>query len=127
MPLFTLIRDGGFPMWFILLFGAIAVYASARHALQPDPRRLQAIRGFSLATLWSTVSGTAAALGTTLHTLAGARGPQFHLQNPDGPIMLLTGLAESMSALIVGGALLCLVGLFTGVAALRAKEALPAA
>src|SRR5262245_7409695 len=118
----TLIREGGIPMWFILLFGLLALGGSVWYAMAPEPRRLGLVRGMSAATLFSTLSGTAAAVGATLHTLAGGRIPEYSFKTPDGPLFLMTGLAESMSAMIMGFSFLALVGLICAVGAVRQKN-----
>lgn len=109
-----LLQEGGFPVWFVLLFGVIALAGAVAYAIRPDERRLGLVRGMSLATLFATLSSTAANLGTVFHALAGTdpRHPDFNLGMKDGPLVLLLGLGESMSTSILGFALLALVSLF---------------
>src|SRR5438132_6193907 len=95
----TLIREGGFSMWFILLFGAIALAAAGRFAVRPEARHVGFIHWMGGALLFATINGTWADLGAVFHYLA----------NPPQPIevgqsgrILLEGLGESMAPGIVG-------------------------
>lgn len=119
-----LIRAGGFPMWFILLFGSLLLLSTGWFAVRPDERRLGLARGAGLATLFSTLAATAAALGATFHTLAGEgdRHPELSIVSPDGPRALLMGLAESMSPMIMGFTFLSLAGFLYAVGAARASR-----
>ena len=119
----TLMRDGGFPMWFILAFGLAALASSVSYAVRPDEKRLSLTRGMSLATLFATLAALAAALGATLFALAGRRAPDLSLEVPHGSLILLTGMAESMSPLIVGFALLALTAMFSAVGGFREAAA----
>lgn len=112
-----LLQEGGFPVWFVLLFGLISLAGAVAYAVKPDERRLGLVRGMSLATLFATLSSTAANLGQVFHALAGTdpRHPEFSLAMKDGPLVLLLGLGESMSTSILGFALLALVSLFYAV------------
>ena len=115
----TLMREGGVPMWFILLFGLVALAASIGYAVRPDAKLRSLTHGMSLATLFATLAALAAALGATLNTLAGHRTPELSLEVPHGAMYLLTGLAESMSPLIMGFALLALTAMFSAVGGFR--------
>lgn len=119
-----LIKSGGFPMWFILLFGTLALVAAARYALGPQEQRIRMIVGAALATLFSTLAATAADLGATFHTLSGAgeRHPGLSISNPDGPATLLMGLAESMSPMIMGFTFLSLSAFLYAVGAARSAR-----
>lgn len=117
----TLIREGGMPIWFVLLFGVVTLAAAVAYALKPQERLLGLVRGMGAATLFSTLSGTAANLGATFHAVAGVdpRHPNLNLLSQEGPLMLALGLGESMSAAILGFAFLALAGLFYAVGSMR--------
>ncbi|MBL9007870.1 MAG: hypothetical protein JNJ46_26665 [Myxococcales bacterium] len=117
--LLKLMHEGGFPMWFIVLFGGSALVSAVLYAKTLSPRYAALARGLALSTLMATLAGTAAALGATFAALAGDRFPELNILKPDGPQVLLKGLAESMSPSIMGFALLALVGLFYGVGSFR--------
>lgn len=119
----TLIQEGGFPMWFVLLFGFVTLGCSIAYAIRLERRLLGLARGMAIATLFSTLSGTAANFGQVFHVLAGKHDPALKLSSPDGPLILLLGLGESMSTSIIGFAFLALAGLFYGVGAMRSGNA----
>src|SRR5688500_14245085 len=106
----TLIRWGGMPMWFILLFGLLCLGAAALHAFRPSARSLLFVVGMGLATLFSTLTGTCADLAKVFVNLPRHLG--------DGPLqwpILFQGLAESMSPGIIGFTLPWLSALLTAV------------
>src|SRR5262249_55473074 len=100
----NLIREGGFPVWFVLLFGIVTLATAVAYAINPRERLLGLMRGMGAATLFSTLSGTAANIGATFHAVAGVdpRHPNLNLLQPEGPLMLSLGLGESMSTSILG-------------------------
>jgi hypothetical protein len=110
----NLIRDGGAPMWAILLFGLANLLAALRFAVRPVRGRLPAIAALALAVLFSVACGVMAdiaAVGSKVPSRPEwANDPKIHL-------ILLRGLAESMAPGILGFstlsmvALLCAVGL----------------
>jgi hypothetical protein len=121
----TLFRNGGVPMWFILLFGLVALGGAAFFAARAERKLLGFIKWMSLATVFSVLSGTAADLGTTCFTVSHAITGQWPNGTPfkyDGPwsAMLLEGIAESMSPMIMGMSLLALTALLTAIGSRRA-------
>ena len=114
-PVLTLIRNGGVPVIFVLLFGVLALTGAAYAAARPDERTLRYVKGMCAATLASTLSATCADLGATFLAVSGKPGTPT--------AMLLEGLSESMSPGILGFSLVSLAALFAAIAARR----LPAA
>ena len=118
----TLIHHGGIPMWFILVFGLVALAAAARYAIFPNAARSRPafIQAMSATTLWATLACLAADLGMTgwrlTHTEEWRNDPNWHF-------ILITGFAESMSPLVMGFALLALTALLVAVG--RSREATP--
>jgi hypothetical protein len=110
----TLIRWGGVPMWFILLFGLLCLGGSALHALRPKARRLAFVRGMGLATLFSTLTGICADLAKVFVHIP----ERFGEQALPWPI-LFQGMAESLSPGIIGFTLLSLSALLSAVGAAR--------
>jgi hypothetical protein len=110
----NLIRDGGAPMWAILLFGLLDFLAALRFAYRPAHAQLAPIAALGLAVLFSIACGVMADLAAVgshvVHRPEWANDPKVHL-------ILLQGLAESMAPGILGFsalsvvALLCAVGL----------------
>src|SRR5687767_4900984 len=117
----TLMVEGGFPMWFLLLFGLLGLGAAVRFAQRPEPRYLRLAAALGMATLWATLTGTCAALAAV-----GKHAPVYQREHPGTslPEVLLLGLAESMSAGILGFTLLSLTALCVAVGFYRAGSAL---
>ena len=107
----TLFREGGFPMWFLLAFGALLLVSGARFAARPDPARLRTAFALGAATLFTMITAISADLATVGHQLPEylARHPETTLANA-----LLQGMAESLSPAILGCTLLTLAALFLG-------------
>ncbi len=114
----TLIREGGFPMWFVLAFGLVSLGAAAWFAYRPSRRTLKFIRGMSAATLLTSFMGICADLAAVGHH-ANARWDEW-----SGSIVrvLLQGFAESMSPGIMGFSLLSLVALLVAAGAPRLAD-----
>ncbi len=102
-------RNGGVPMWFILLFGMAALGSSFHFALRADKKTLGFIRGMSHATLWATLAATAADLGAVCTYLTR------HYGEPSWTQALVEGLGESTSPAIMGFSLLALVSMLRAV------------
>jgi hypothetical protein len=107
----TLIRNGGVPVIFVLLFGVLALTGAAYAAARPDERTLRYVKGMCAATVASVFSATCSDLGTTFLTVSGKPGTPT--------AMLLEGLSESMSPGILGFSLVSLAALFGAIAARR--------
>ena len=109
-------QAGGFPMWFILLFGLIALGTSALFWLRPDQRRLEFIRFMSRATLYSVGAGVAADLAAVFIRVPSkpewAHSPNLHL-------IVMEGLGESMTPCILGFTLLSLAAFLTALGVRR--------
>ncbi|MSP17576.1 MAG: hypothetical protein EXR73_13385 [Myxococcales bacterium] len=94
-------------MWFIALFGGIAlVAAAAQQVRRYEARRERFVRLMSLATLAAIGSGTAADLAAVLIHVAEHPGWSH---SPDRTLFLMVGLGESMAPAILGFALLAFV------------------
>lgn len=106
MKLFT---DGGWSMWFILLFGFVALATAAWFAMRPSRAHPGFIGWMGAATLFSVFAGLCSDMGTVLFVVA-----KIEDANERGRI-ICEGFAESMSPCIMGFALLSLVALLTAV------------
>jgi hypothetical protein len=105
----TLIRNGGFSMWFILAFGFVALATAAWFAFRPDAKHEGFLRWMDRVLVYSTLSGIAADVAATFYYTtnivdANERGRT-----------VLEGLAESTSPGIVGFSFLTLVALLSAV------------
>lgn len=116
-------RDGGFPMWFILVFGLVALGAAVRFAVRPRPEAMAPIRALTTATLFSIGSGTAAALAAVGKKVPA--NPEW-AHSPDLHLIVMTGIGESMAPAILGCSLLSLVWLVMAVGERRGGAALTA-
>jgi hypothetical protein len=103
-------RAGGFPMIFVLLFGALALAAAVRFALRPDALLVDAVRALSAATLLSVGSGTFSDIAAVCSKVPArwAHHPKIHL-------IVMQGIGESMSPGILGFSLLSVAWLVTAV------------
>jgi hypothetical protein len=107
--LFTLFRDGGWSMFFVVLFGLVALAVSAFYAARPDAKHEGFLRWMSWATLWSILAGICSDFATTFHAVC-----QIEDANQRSMIVL-EGAAESLSPGILGFVLLSLVSLLSAV------------
>jgi hypothetical protein len=111
----TLFREGGFPMWFLLVFGALSLLAGARFALRPEASRLRLAVALGLATLFTVLTAIGADLATVGH-----QAPEYLAHHPEQSLVfLLQGFAESMSPAILGFTMLTLVALFVALGCYR--------
>ena len=99
----TLVREGGFPIWFVLAFGGLSLLCSARYAATPSARRLRLAGALGLTTFLATITAVCADL-----EMVGHHGPEFLAQHPEMQVyaLLLQGGAESLSPSIVGFSML---------------------
>jgi hypothetical protein len=100
----TLIRDGGFPMFFLLAFGLAALAFSVRFAAAPSQRALRTALCLSAATGFTAITGICAALAKVGHHAPAF--PKSRLAE-----IVLLGIAESLSAGILGFTMLSLIAL----------------
>jgi hypothetical protein len=108
--------SGGFPMVFVVVFGAVALLAAIRFALDPVRGSLRPIVAYGLAVALMSVAGFAVDL--RFATAAAAR-----FEDPDERLAVaLQGLSESLAPPILGFALLAVVALICGVG-LRRRSA----
>ncbi len=112
-------KDGGWPMFVILLFGAITLATAGFHAARPDARHEGFLRWMSAAVLWSSLAGVAADFGATFHATC-------HIEDANQRGMItLEGLAESMSPLVMGFVMLALAAFLVAIGR-RRLDARPA-
>lgn len=101
--MWNLFRDGGFPMFFVVGFGLVALSTAFAYALRPSVDRERFVRWMALATIASVICGTAADLAAVAkyvasHSLEGARLATI----------VVEGIGESMSPAIFGFSILSL-------------------
>jgi hypothetical protein len=101
-----LVREGGFPIWFVLAFGGLGLLCSARYAMAPGWHRLRLVAALDLTTLCATITAMCADLATVGH-----HGPRFIAQGMRVVDLLLQGGAECLSPAIIGFTVLTLSAL----------------
>jgi hypothetical protein len=114
-----LLKEGGGPMLFVVLFGLATFAAATVFAVRGDRRRLSFIAAMGTATLLSVLGGIAAdlaAVGHHAHERCGSQGL-------DLTSCLLVGFAESMAPGIVGFTLLSLAAMLAAVGLSRSSRA----
>jgi hypothetical protein len=114
----TLMREGGGPMWVILVVGAVALSAAVRLAFSPDARRLSVARWLLGATLLATTGGTTADLAAVFHHV-----PQRFADDPRWHFVLMQGLAESLAPAAIGLPIALAVTLLVALAVRRQARA----
>jgi hypothetical protein len=111
----TLIRDGGWSMFVILLFGFVALASAAFYAARPDARHEGFVTWMSRATFWSILVGVCSDFAATFHAAC-------HIEDAnERSRVVIEGAAESLSPGIVGFALMALVALLVAVGRRRSQ------
>lgn len=114
-----LMRNGGMPMWFILLFGLVALVSAALFARRPVLDKVRFIASMGLATLFSVGAGTAAALAAVCSHVTS--NPEW-AKSPDLHLILLEGVGEALAPAVLGFTLLSLVAFVTAVGLRRLPQ-----
>ena len=89
-------QEGGFGMWFILVFGVLAVVGAARFAWRGDHRLLGFIRWMLFTTASSSALGFVAAMMAVFQYLVGKAKPDELV------LILFTGTREALTTLALG-------------------------
>ena len=102
MRFYHFFQEGGWGMWFVLLFGLITLAQAIGFARRPDERRRSALEAFERATLYSVIATVA------LDLAAVARAPRGMpwSEAPRVELVIFEGIAESLAPAILGFALL---------------------
>lgn len=108
----NLIREGGFPMFFLLAFGLAALASSVRFAVAPSQRALRTTLALSAATCCTTITGVCAAL-----RVVGHHAPEF--PETSLAVVVMLGIAESLSPAILGFVMLSLISLIVALGVYR--------
>jgi hypothetical protein len=120
MPMMMLLRAGGTPMFFLLVFGLLALAAGVQFAWRPVPGGERVVAWLSRATLWATLVVIAADVAATLYHTGDIADPNERAQ------LTTQGLAESMSPAIIGFTVLALVSLLAAVGQRGCRAMTPA-
>jgi len=112
----TLVREGGFPVFFLLAFGLLAMAFAVRFATAPTQRVFRTTLALSAATLLTSFNGIFAALSAVAH-----HAPEYLQRHPGGSLgeVVLLGFGEAMSPGILGFTLLSLIALILALGVYR--------
>lgn len=110
----TLIREGGIPMWFILLLGLVSLAGGASFAARPNPGRERFVQNLGVAIFFATLVGVFSAFGATFHYVGDRE--MDHARRVQ---LTLVGLGESMAPLILGFGVLTVLMLLVAVGRAR--------
>jgi hypothetical protein len=106
-------------MWFVALFGLVALATAGLALRRPTRRRLEFVQRMSQATLYSALAGIVSDLATVAIHITGraewAESPKVHL-------LILEGIGESMAPGILGFTLLSLTSFLAALAVRRLPE-----
>ncbi len=107
-----LFRAGGAPMFFVVIFGLLALVSAALFVWRPSEARLRPLQALDRATLYSALAGVVAGLAAV-----GYHVPQnpAWAKSPDLALIVMTGVAESLSAPIFGFTFLALSAMLQSV------------
>lgn len=106
----TMFRNGGFPMWFILVFGLLTLGTAFVYALRPAREREGFVKWMCVATVASVGSGTAADFAAVARYVASHPMDGNRLA-----VIVVEGLGECTSPAILGFSLLSLTALMMAV------------
>jgi len=114
----TLFAEGGFPMWFLLAFSVLTLLTAGRFAASPDRTSLRLALSLASATLFTVLTSVSAAIAQVGH-----HAPDYLAQHPGLTLstVLLQGLAESLSAAILGFTVLSLCALLLSLGFFRER------
>jgi len=112
----NLVLEGGFPVFFLLGFGLLAMAFAVRFASAPSWRVFRTTLALSAATLLTSINGIFAALSAVAH-----HAPEYLARHPGGSLaeVVLLGFGEAMSPGILGFTLLSLVALILALGVYR--------
>ena len=104
-----LILEGGFPMWFLLLFGGGAMGVAGKFAWKPKRETLPLLFAITTATIFTAIMGVFADLAAVGHHVV----ERWDRYSSEIVQVLLQGFAEAMAPGILGFGLVSLVALLT--------------
>ena len=103
-----MVREGGFPVFFLLAFGLLAMAFAVRFATAPTQRMFRTTLALCAATLLTSINGVFAAFSMVAH-----QAPDYVARHPGSslPEVVLLGFGESMAPGILGFTILSLIAL----------------
>ena len=111
---------GGVPSLFVAVVGTLALVSAARFAHAPGAGRAGPLVAWCGSVLAAAVAGAAADLAVVASRIAAT--PEW--QAPDQlPVILVSGVGEALSPVVLGGGLAAATALLIGVGLRRAPPA----
>ncbi|MFO0724059.1 MAG: hypothetical protein U1E65_09770 [Myxococcota bacterium] len=102
LDMLDFIRDGGPPAILILTFGTILNVFAILFLRQPAVHRLRFVKGLSMATTWTMLGGMASCVRLVLRACAQLPDEAA----ADMPKILMMGLGEALTIVILGSVFL---------------------
>ena len=116
--MWMLFKEGGWWMWFILVFGTIALFTSFWFMMKPNERHLGFIKWMSRAVLFSIGAGVSMAFSIVLHVCA-----HEDMTAEMRTRIMIEGFGESLAPAVMGFAFLALIAVVTAVGQRRLDAA----
>jgi hypothetical protein len=116
----TIIRQGGPPIWFIILFGLIALVDAILIVRRADARKLAFLRAMTLTVVFAMITGFAGGVAKSF----GARVPPG--LRADFPFLVIKGISESLANVVMGSMLLTLAWFIAAIGVRRRPPDEPA-
>lgn len=108
-------------MFVVLLFGGLTMATAAVFVWRPAERHVATIRSLSTATVFSVLTGLASNLAAVFSHVP--THPEWS-KSPEMPLIVMTGLAESLAPVLLGFAMLTLAWGITAVGLRRLGAAI---
>lgn len=115
-------KAGGAPIWIVLLFGLATLVIAAFFAWRPDERRYALLTGMTKCTQFALWSGILSCLAAVM--IKVPNNPQW-AKSPDLPLIVMTGIGESLTPGILGFTILSLAWLLGAFGKKRLAEKAP--
>lgn len=115
-------RAGGAAMWVILALGLVTAVSGGLYAKARTKEALRRLVLFSVATFFASLSGLSAGLATVFMKVPS------HAEwskNPDMPLIVMMGIGESLTNLVLGTSLLMIAWTIAAAGLFRRGEASP--
>jgi hypothetical protein len=116
--MWNLVLEGGYPVWFLLVFGLSALAAATSFAFRPKVLTFRLSVGLSVTTLFSAATGVVADLA-----MVGHHAPDYlkaHSPMTLSEVVLL-GVGEAMSPAILGFSMLTITALLVSCGWVRSE------
>ncbi len=112
-------RAGGWTIWMVLLCATILLIAAGSYALRPKPKKLALVRALTMAVLFASLGGLCTNVMAVMNKVTGI--PEW-AQSPDMPLIVMSGIGESLTCPVLGFMSLTLAWLFVVVGTRRRDD-----